>query len=266
MSAAWLELHTVLSLRVDAREAYRLMHAYRDEELRKRSERTTGTAEAYPGELDMFRQLVRTLRVVVRPDDPDVAEVRRLLHQHASDEAAAHAENREKSSPRADATPDLHGRVLNALSSAQGPLLPLPAHTRRLLAAAVTDAVTPLVPYREVWDSSLPPGGRVCSICGQPVESEPCPDHAPTDGTPGPTGRVAQLLDTIRTSRGRWTTTRAAKFYRDARLEPPGAQWSRTRTVARGDLRDLAAWGHLIRHEEPGRQYFTLKTRKDGRS
>lgn len=34
-------------------------------------------------------------------------------------------------------------------------------------------------PYREVWDASLPPGGRVCSICGQPVESEPCPEHAP---------------------------------------------------------------------------------------
>lgn len=80
----------------------------------------------------------------------------------------------------------------------------------------------------------------------------------------GPTGRVARLLDAIRTGRGRWTTTRAAQFYRDARLEPPGAQWSRTRTVARGDLHDLAAWGHLIRHEEPGRTYFVLKTRKGG--
>lgn len=91
--------------------------------------------------------------------------------------------------------------------------------------------------------------------------------EAPTvsDGPTGPTGRVARLLDAIRTGRGRWTTTRAAQFYRDARIEPPGAQWSRTRTVARGDLRDLAAWGHLVRHEEPGRQYFTLKTRKDVR-
>lgn len=47
-------------------------------------------AEAYPGELAMLRGLVRTLRVVVRYDD-DVAEVRRLLHQHAADEAAAYA-------------------------------------------------------------------------------------------------------------------------------------------------------------------------------
>lgn len=86
------------------------------------------------------------------------------------------------------------------------------------------------------------------------------------DATPGPTGRVALLLDAIRTHRGRWTTTRAAQIYRDNRLGPPNAKWPQIRTVARGDLRDLAAWGHLIRHEEPGRIFYTLKTRKDGRS
>lgn len=48
-------------------------------------------AEAYPGELDMLRGLVRTLRVVVREDD-SVAEVRRLLHQHADDDRAARTE------------------------------------------------------------------------------------------------------------------------------------------------------------------------------
>ncbi|MFL5910506.1 MAG: hypothetical protein ACJ768_08085 [Gaiellaceae bacterium] len=50
--------------------------------------------EDYPGELDMLRGLVRTLRTVVRPDDTavDVTEVRRLLHHHASDDAAARAE------------------------------------------------------------------------------------------------------------------------------------------------------------------------------
>ncbi|HZF92023.1 hypothetical protein [Streptomyces sp.] len=46
-------------------------------------------AQAYPGELAMLRGLVRTLRVVVRPDDVDVREVRRLLHQHSADEGAA---------------------------------------------------------------------------------------------------------------------------------------------------------------------------------
>lgn len=61
--------------------------------------------QAYDGELAMLRGLARTLRVVVRPDDTsvDVAEVRRLLHEHAADEAEA----REKSSPAgADATPE----------------------------------------------------------------------------------------------------------------------------------------------------------------
>ncbi|MFE5563336.1 hypothetical protein [Streptomyces sp. NPDC056544] len=36
-----------------------------------------------------------------------------------------------------------------------------------------------LLPYREVWSDELPPGGFVCNVCGQPVESEPCPDHEP---------------------------------------------------------------------------------------
>ncbi|MBF6399761.1 hypothetical protein IU438_28745 [Nocardia cyriacigeorgica] len=33
--------------------------------------------------------------------------------------------------------------------------------------------------YREVWSDEVAPGGMVCSICGHPVESEPCPTHAP---------------------------------------------------------------------------------------
>jgi hypothetical protein len=136
-------------------------------------------AEAYPGELDMLRGLIATLRVVAQHGD--LTDVVKLLDEHQRDEQDAYAE-----------------------------------------APAVSD------------------------------------------GPAGPTGRVARLLNAIRTGRGRWTTARAAQFYRDCGIEPPGAQWSRTRTVARGDLRDLAAWGHLIRHEEPGRTYFVLKTRKGG--
>ncbi|MFB6619435.1 hypothetical protein ACFC5H_09070 [Streptomyces rochei] len=49
-------------------------------------------AEAYPGELAMYRQLVRTLRTVVRVDDADMDEVRRLLHHHASDDDVAREE------------------------------------------------------------------------------------------------------------------------------------------------------------------------------
>lgn len=86
------------------------------------------------------------------------------------------------------AAPDLLSVVSDALSTGQGPLLPLPAETRRLLAARVTDAVAPLVTYRPVWDSSLPPGGRVCSICGQPVESEPCAEHGPSGDAAVPEG------------------------------------------------------------------------------
>lgn len=80
----------------------------------------------------------------------------------------------------------------------------------------------------------------------------------------GPTGRVAQLLDAIRTARGQWPVHRAVAFFRDNVPALRSMPHRHLRTVARGDLRDLAAWGHLTRHEEPGRQYYLLKTRKDG--
>ncbi|MYR61143.1 hypothetical protein GTY54_34605 [Streptomyces sp. SID625] len=50
---------------------------------------STTDTEAYPGELDMLRTLVRTLRMVVRPTTADLNDVRRLLWQHASDDGAA---------------------------------------------------------------------------------------------------------------------------------------------------------------------------------
>ncbi|MFI1287421.1 hypothetical protein ACH4VM_02735 [Streptomyces sp. NPDC020792] len=53
---------------------------------------TAREAEAYPGELAMLRGLVRTLRAVVRLDDADMDEVRRLLHHHASDDVVAREE------------------------------------------------------------------------------------------------------------------------------------------------------------------------------
>ncbi|CAL9501708.1 hypothetical protein [Streptomyces sp. enrichment culture] len=52
------------------------------------------SGEAYPGELEMLRGLVRTLRVVVRDGgsaERQRADVRRLLWQHATDDAAARA-------------------------------------------------------------------------------------------------------------------------------------------------------------------------------
>ena len=35
--------------------------------------------------------------------------------------------------------------------------------------------------YEPTWDSTIPPGGFVCNLCGTPVESEPCPDHGGSD-------------------------------------------------------------------------------------
>lgn len=53
-------------------------------------------AEAYDGEVAMLRSLVRTLRVVIRDDasaETQRAEVRKLLWEHAADDAAARDTN-----------------------------------------------------------------------------------------------------------------------------------------------------------------------------
>ncbi|MFJ5151445.1 hypothetical protein ACIQCF_07625 [Streptomyces sp. NPDC088353] len=65
------------------------------------------TAEVYPGELATYRQLVRTLRADVRPDDADVNQVRERLHQHAAADIVAREEAKGKSTADSgDATPD----------------------------------------------------------------------------------------------------------------------------------------------------------------
>lgn len=94
------------------------------------------------------------------------------------------------------------------------------------------------------------------------VAEEKASATAPT-ATPGqPTGRVAQLLDAIRTRPGTWTTTKAFEVYR---LLPAhaGMPLGQIRSFARGDLRDLAAWGHLTVSEASGRREYRLTTRKD---
>jgi hypothetical protein len=55
-----------------------------------RAEVLSEDGQAYDGELAMLRTLVRTLRVIVRYDDHATPEVRRLLHQHLTDERAAY--------------------------------------------------------------------------------------------------------------------------------------------------------------------------------
>lgn len=80
----------------------------------------------------------------------------------------------------------------------------------------------------------------------------------------GPTGRLAYLLDTIRAQGGRWTTSRAFRAYRH-HPALTGMPLGQIRAVARGDLRDLAAWGWLVAHDDTGRREYTLNPRKDAR-
>lgn len=45
------------------------------------------------------------------------------------------------------------------------------------MALDLARAINGPLPAAEVWDDSVPPGGRVCSVCRTPVESEPCELH-----------------------------------------------------------------------------------------
>lgn len=77
----------------------------------------------------------------------------------------------------------------------------------------------------------------------------------------GLTGRLADLLHEIRRQRGRWNATRAVRLYRrlGSAADLPA---TKVRAVARGDLRDLAAWGYLRLHDEPSNRHYTLNARK----
>ncbi|WP_442803446.1 hypothetical protein OG411_19155 [Streptomyces pseudogriseolus] len=72
--------------------------------------------------------------------------------------------------------------------------------------------------------------------------------------------RRRQLLDTIRTWGGRWTSGRVQELRRQCGHAP-------CRTTARRDLHALAARGHLEeRGPQNGRFYTLCTTRKDDRS
>ncbi|MEV5977550.1 hypothetical protein [Streptomyces sp. NPDC052114] len=85
--------------------------------------------------------------------------------------------------------------------------------------------------------------------------------RAAANATPDPVRerRLEQLLDAVRTWRGRWTTVRAQDLYR---LTGGPTE----RHVARRDLAELHRRGHLRKHSSDGGQHYTLATRKDGRS
>lgn len=82
--------------------------------------------------------------------------------------------------------------------------------------------------------------------------------------TQRPTGRLERLLVEIEKHGGRWDTDRTARFYRDHGIAPPGARWQRTRAVARGDLRDLTAWGWLTAHGPDNNRSYSLTTSTTG--
>ncbi|MFD5031662.1 hypothetical protein ACFWM0_14790 [Streptomyces sp. NPDC058405] len=68
--------------------------------------------------------------------------------------------------------------------------------------------------------------------------------------------RLADLLAHIRKHPGRtWTTEDVRKFY---------LSQAPKRATCRRDLTALRAMGWLTEHDEPGRRFFTLNTRKDG--
>jgi hypothetical protein len=122
--------------------------------------------------------------------------------------------------------PDVHSIIMHALAGGTDPL-PLPAATVRLLTNRITAAVAPLVPYRRVWDNALPPGGYVCVICGDPVESEPCPQHAPEQAAP-------DFFEVGRT----YTARDGSTFRCDAVTTHPDSGWR----VALGWHTDTADW------------------------
>ncbi|MFF9205105.1 hypothetical protein ACF1AE_25455 [Streptomyces sp. NPDC014986] len=68
--------------------------------------------------------------------------------------------------------------------------------------------------------------------------------------------RLAQLLDTIRTWGGRWTSGRVQEQRRLSGAAP-------CRTTARRDLIALAERGHLDQRGPANGRFYTLRTRKD---
>lgn len=65
-----------------------------------------------------------------------------------------------------------------------------------------------------------------------------------------------RLLDTaVKHTRGEWTTRRVMSLYRSA-------GWTPKRATCRHDLRLLERRGLLVRHETPGRRYWTPTRRK----
>lgn len=79
-----------------------------------------------------------------------------------------------------------------------------------------------------------------------------------------PTGRLAQLLDAMTASGEPWTSGQVHRFYRCHVRSLASAPAHKVRQVARGDLRDLAAWGHLTAHGPDNRRSYSLNSSTTG--
>lgn len=81
---------------------------------------------------------------------------------------------------------DVVALALDVLAILDGPA-PTPA---RRVTAEEQPLGADATAYREVWDATIPPGGYVCAACGEPVESEPCPEHSRPHPATVPTDRA----------------------------------------------------------------------------
>lgn len=203
-----------------------------------RAEILAEDGQAYDGELEMFRFLVRTLRLVAR-GDAGFAEMRRLLWHHATDEAAQQELSWEKNSREAEPTPDFFQ----------------PNHVYKHSAwtfrcAAVTTYPGTTDPAAIGWFRFL--NGEWTLYTASQAEW----DDGWTDLS-SDTARQAALRDAIRKDpSGRWKSGRAVKVLRDLGHHPLSPS-----TAARC-LAALAAAGHLTRFESEGVRWYEVARRR----
>ncbi|MEV2249361.1 hypothetical protein AB0I94_02190 [Streptomyces sp. NPDC050147] len=132
------------------------------------------------------------------------------------------------------------------------------AHAGRI--AAERDCLALAVQFAIQWRPDAPMGlreGIEEILATLPLGGEKSSREA--IATPQLTGRLAQLLDAIRTWPGQWTTTRVMAVYRAQGLQ------ELNRSTARGDLQALTERGHLVVCGPENARYYLL-ARKDGRS
>ncbi|MFI1676999.1 hypothetical protein [Streptomyces sp. NPDC020607] len=279
MSAA-MGLHVALSMRLDAREAYRL---------------------AFAAEAEALRKQAAILRRVEREETPEGATgVREGLLRAALilDERADHLDDiteKATAAPAAKATPELlpTADVVAWLTKkareqrGRGPYFVREADAIAELASKMArgavrpdnlrmpeEALDPLIVDR--FDTAMEPApedppvlivGAVAAD-GRPVAlffDTEARDKVAAWLAPKPPRdsvrerRLEQLLDTIRTHGGRWTTSRVQDM---RRRQGQTAQ----RGTARHDLAELHGRGHLVEHGPADGRYYTLATREDRRA